>query len=510
MNNKETLKSYNNKLIKNNDDLQTVINMVNNLPDVGDGPSEDLTEEMASYDEKLTTQETTLSDIVSALKFKAKPETGDEPDEPEEKKYLYLIKDGVEQTDITGGYTITRKGDGEGTNTIINGDGFIGLCGKVWSSWSMQFNNKIDFAKYPKLYIEYAYPLSSMPYASSYVDFAIYDVYEAKEHVLIRGTGVKERTTDIIDFSDTGTLGALQIRFGNNGDGSNYTRYPIQIFNLYLEEDPRPLQNKSIEIVENKYTEVTADEGYFGLNKVKITTMVSTGGYENILDNTDYERGDWLINANTGALSHKTASDIYRFNKTIPVAGGETLYLSKGLVLHYNITDTSLNYDTSGRKVITVPTGATMLGVRTFAADAANFNPDDYIISRTPITEGGGSIGEIFSTEEVMTNKKWIDGKPIFRKVFTTTLPNATNYSSYVSVDIDVASLNCDTPIDIYGTVNQDDNYAHWTLNWYNHTAGASIIAHIVLSSNVIRIRHNCNWLNGDPVIVVFEYTKKD
>lgn len=398
MSNKETLQSYNNKLIKNNDDLQTVIDMVNNLPEAGDGPSEDLTEEMTSYDEKLTTQETTLSDIVSALKFKAKPETGDEPEEPEEKKYLYLIKDGVEQTDITGGYTITRKEDGEGTNTIINGDGFIGLCGQVWSSWSMQFNNKIDFAKYPKLYVEYAYPLSSMPYASGHVDFVIYDVYGAKEHVLIRGTGVKERTTDIIDFSDTGTLGALQIRFSNNGDGSNYTRYPIQIFNLYLEEDPRPLQNKSIEIVENKYTEVTADEGYFGLNKVKIATMVSTGG----------------------------------------------------------------------------------------------------------------SIGEIFSTEEVMTNKKWIDGKPIFRKVFTTTLPNATNYSSYVSVDIDVTSLNCDTPIDIYGTVNQDDNYAHWTLNWYNHTAGASIITHIILSSNVIRVRHNCSWLNGDPVIVVFEYTKKD
>lgn len=507
MNNKETLKSYNNKLIKNNDNLQTVINMVNNLPDVGDGPSEDLTEEMASYDEKLTTQETTLSDIVSALKFKAKPETGDEP---EEKNYVYLIKDGVEQTDITGGYTITRMRDGEGTNTIINGDGFIGLCGQVWSYWSMQFNNKIDFAKYPKLYVEYAYPLSSTPYASGYVEFAIYDVYEAKEHMLIKGTGVKERTTDIIDFSDTGTSGALQIRFGNNGDGSNYTRYPIQIFNLYLEEDPRPLQNKSVEIVENKYTEVTADEGYFGLNKVKITTMVSTGGYENILDNTDYSLGQWNIGSN-GSLTPGNANNIYRFNKLIPVIGGETLYLSKGLVLHYNITDTSLNYDTTGRKVITVPTGATMLGVRTFAADTANFNPDDYIISRTPITEGGGSSGEIFSTEEIMTNKKWIDGKPIYRKVFTKPVPTITHgYEKYTAIKIDISDINYDIIVDFSGTIEQaNHDRVFWGLNWYNYIAGASAITNILGSEECIQIRLNSNWLTNGSIIVILEYTKR-
>lgn len=37
MSNKETLQSYNDKLIKNNDDLQTVINMINNLPEAGEG-----------------------------------------------------------------------------------------------------------------------------------------------------------------------------------------------------------------------------------------------------------------------------------------------------------------------------------------------------------------------------------------------------------------------------------------------------------------------------------------
>jgi hypothetical protein len=37
MNNKETLQSYNNKLIQNNNNLQTVIDMINNLPEAGEG-----------------------------------------------------------------------------------------------------------------------------------------------------------------------------------------------------------------------------------------------------------------------------------------------------------------------------------------------------------------------------------------------------------------------------------------------------------------------------------------
>lgn len=47
--------------------------------------------------------------------------------------------------------------------------------------------------------------------------------------------------------------------------------------------------------------------------------------------------------------------------------------------------------------------------------------------------------GEIYSTEETKTNKKWIDGKPIYRKVFT--LPNIASsnkqlVNSSVSVEV--------------------------------------------------------------------------
>ena len=70
MNNKETLQSYNNLLIQNNDNLQTVIDMINNLPEAETGGNEDLTEELTGYDSKLTLQEEKLNVIVETLKNK--------------------------------------------------------------------------------------------------------------------------------------------------------------------------------------------------------------------------------------------------------------------------------------------------------------------------------------------------------------------------------------------------------------------------------------------------------
>ena len=71
---------------------------------------------------------------------------------PEEKKYLYLVKDGIEQIENTGGYTLASIYGGTGNNTVKQGDGFLGLCSQIWSCWTMTFKHKIDFNKYPKLY----------------------------------------------------------------------------------------------------------------------------------------------------------------------------------------------------------------------------------------------------------------------------------------------------------------------------------------------------------------------
>ena len=236
MNNKETLKNYNNKLIKNNDDLQTVIDMINDLPEAGEGGTPEV-----------------------------KP------------RYIYLIKDGVEQVGNTGGYTLASIYGGTGINKVFQGDGFLGVVAYIWSMWTMTFANKFDLTEYPRLYIEYAYPKTTTPYARANVEFGVYRVDTKQVYTLINKTGVKDRTIDVLDFSQDGAVEQLQVRFGNSFDsGNNYTEYPIQIFNLYLENPNANVQDKIVEINENGTTIVSPDEGYVALNSVEINVEVES------------------------------------------------------------------------------------------------------------------------------------------------------------------------------------------------------------------------------------------
>lgn len=229
----------------------------------------------------------------------------------------------------------------------------------------------------------------------------------------------------------------------------------------------------------------------------------STPTYTNILDNTDFSVGGWWVNE-SGNLTPQESSNNYRFNKTMSVVPGETLYLSKGLCLYYDVPNV---YDTTGNLVIVVPENVSQVGVRCFAKDFATFAPADYIISRTPITNE--LIGEVYSTEETNTGKVWINGKQIYRKVLTTTIPTFTHgYSEYTAVTIDISSLNCDFVVSWDGTIVQRDGAVFWGLNWYNAVATASSITHIDLANNIIKIRENSNWLSGGTAVIILEYTK--
>lgn len=246
------------------------------------------------------------------------------------------------------------------------------------------------------------------------------------------------------------------------------------------------------------------------LNMINELPEAGSGGatpsYTNILDNTDFSTGGWFIDS-SGNLTEQVSSDIYRFNKLISVVPGETLYLSKGLCLYYNSTDTSINYNTTGDLEIVIPTGVSQAGVRTFARDFATFAPAEYIISRTPIVND--FIGDVYSTQEVNTGKVWIDGKQIYRKVFTATIPTITHdYTQYTVITIDISSINCDFVVNWEGNITERDGGVVWGLNWYNAVATASSIMHVDLRDNIIKIRENSNWISGGIITVVLEYTK--
>lgn len=47
-----------------------------------------------------------------------------------------------------------------------------------------------------------------------------------------------------------------------------------------------------------------------------------------------------------------------------------------------------------------------------------------------------------YSTSEVKTNKLWIDGKPIYRKVVSGIIPSAIDATGWASVDIVIPNFN--------------------------------------------------------------------
>lgn len=70
-----------------------------------------------------------------------------------------------------------------------------------------------------------------------------------------------------------------------------------------------------------------------------------------------------------------------------------------------------------------------------------------------------------YSTTEVKTNKVWIDGKPIYRKVFNTTTPSTAGSQALIVP----LSNNIDNVVNLDGMLTQ--SLARFPLNaWYSST----------------------------------------
>jgi hypothetical protein len=107
-----------------------------------------------------------------------------------------------------------------------------------------------------------------------------------------------------------------------------------------------------------------------------------------------------------------------------------------------------------------------------------------------------------YSTDEIWTWNYWIDGKPIYRKVFI--LPNVNvSYNSGVNTSINVSELNIDTIIN--GNV---------LLNKYSNSKSGNWDLEIRVNSNILWIYNfsgsgnNIIGLNNFSNIGYIEYTK--
>ena len=105
-------------------------------------------------------------------------------------------------------------------------------------------------------------------------------------------------------------------------------------------------------------------------------------------------------------------------------------------------------------------------------------------------------VEEVYSTDEVKTNKIWIDGKPIYRKVLVGTT-NASTDSALGSIP------NLDTLIDIRGITG--DTYKGG-ITWINLSANPQQYRQVYATGTNVRMVQQASEETPDRIIL--EYTK--
>ena len=105
-------------------------------------------------------------------------------------------------------------------------------------------------------------------------------------------------------------------------------------------------------------------------------------------------------------------------------------------------------------------------------------------------------VNEIYSTDEIKTNKIWIDGKPIYRKVLGGTT-NASTDSALGSIP------NLDTLIDIRGVTG--DTYKGG-ITWINLSANPQQYRQVYVTGTNVRMVQQAS--EETPYRIILEYTK--
>ncbi|PJJ30520.1 hypothetical protein H171_4126 [[Clostridium] celerecrescens 18A] len=122
---------------------------------------------------------------------------------------------------------------------------------------------------------------------------------------------------------------------------------------------------------------------------------------------------------------------------------------------------------------------------------------------------GNGGSENVYSTEETVCGK-WIDGKPIYRKVISGTLAaNSGNSIAFANVP----ELNIDRVINLYGNMVEKQNVQITLQTSYNRTNGLFAAINMVYNNTTKNIDYhflnNEGTYSGCTAYVVIEYTKQ-
>ena len=117
--------------------------------------------------------------------------------------------------------------------------------------------------------------------------------------------------------------------------------------------------------------------------------------------------------------------------------------------------------------------------------------------------------GEVYSTTEQVVGT-FIDGKPLYRKIITDTLPDAETNGTFAQKNISISSLNVDSKFieNGYFYLSLFSNIYEIPINTSSHD---DINYRTVVSfySSNIEIRNSYTRWNSAPLVLSLLYTKK-
>jgi hypothetical protein len=317
-------------------------------------------------------------------------------------------------------------------------------------------------------------------------------------------------TVEIVETLPTQDISTTTIYLVNVPGTTNYAQW------MYINNTWSNIGNTSVDLT-NYYTKTQTDTLLADkVDKVAgkgLSTNDFSDAYKDMLDN--YTVDSVLDSTSTNPIQNGTVTDALALKqpKTLSapiVVGGVSSTTVEGALGNLNaLVDTKLPMVTSlpaspsnGEAVLYIGTASGGLktgGIYQYQvsewvlisyAESFTFNSDDFdvdtttsTVSLTPerrvyngtkavwdtlsvaektqygataFTDDGDTGADVYSTDEVLTNKVWIDGKPIYRKVITATLQTddqslniivSSQMQSTVSINGILTKENTDFPI---------------------------------------------------------------
>ena len=299
---------------------------------------------------------------------------------------------------------------------------------------------------------------------------------------------------------------------GNNGTEIVNTNRPKNIMTLYLDATincvSQVYTHLDLSLYNSSGDKLTYENGYVkigkDISKVKVSAAaiyeVSTSGAQHI----HIDKNDNTIAWNYGAAMESGQNVTAIISPVvIDVKEGDLIdlkYYSSASNNKVGGHSTNMTYLTveavEDGQIITVNNTIDGIPIGSeFEYDGEEV-PDGY--EEVPVED---DIVDTYSTEETKTNKIWIDGKPIYRKVYQYTTEAGANPVQFSEIGI----TDIDTIVDISGFTRQPSSNNYVPLSYYNSSTDWA--NYYTGGNNAFSVRCGSSYGFGATTII-FEYTK--